>query len=214
LSSRYKNWEDNGRDEKLQVMRIINVNGRDITILQEEATPFRYYNKKQRCYEFKKRKKILCWFCNKPKLAYPSCILKGIGLVHIKCGAIVRANKQERRLPIPRIVNHVRVDLLNSKNCKKFGGLKLSDEDIQQLIFANCYYCGAKPKHKFSDIDIWYNGIDRVSSKKGYEMNNCVPCCHTCNRAKMHMTLNRFMFWIDKIAKFNGYRKDYTNQII
>jgi hypothetical protein len=50
-------------------------------------------------------------------------------------------------------------------------------DNFKQLVLSQCYYC-----QYFKDEEI--NGIDRLDNSKGYEKDNCVPCCETCNMMK------------------------------
>jgi len=73
----------------------------------------------------------------------------------------------------------------------------------------NCYWCGVPPSstHKdhlrtgkiMSGLVIKYNGVDRVDNSKGYTVENSVPCCKYCNRAKNDMTVTQFMEWNKRI---------------
>ncbi|HEC67150.1 MAG TPA: hypothetical protein ENI23_17875 [bacterium] len=45
-------------------------------------------------------------------------------------------------------------------------------------------------------------GLDRVDNKKGYELENCVPCCKICNSMKMTMDKDEFLKHIKRIADF------------
>ncbi len=50
-------------------------------------------------------------------------------------------------------------------------------DDYTKLVSQACYYCG------------YYNekeaiGIDRINNSLNYTIENCVPCCETCNRIK------------------------------
>ena len=96
---------------------------------------------------------------------------------------------------------------IKSQTNKEFN---LSFEEFTNLTKQNCKYCGAKPifperfKNEFKNRDITYfNGIDRIDSSKGYDLNNCVPCCKTCNAMKSDLELNTFLEHINKIYKFN-----------
>lgn len=44
-----------------------------------------------------------------------------------------------------------------------------------------------------------HNGIDRLNSSIGYEVDNCVPCCYICNRAKAQLDDKTFLNHITKI---------------
>lgn len=72
---------------------------------------------------------------------------------------------------------------------------KLSLDEFIELIYNDCYYCGAKPNNKYTYIsgnireEFLYNGIDRVDNTKGYIKNNVVSCCSKCNTLKRGATL-------------------------
>lgn len=87
---------------------------------------------------------------------------------------------------------------------------KLSKEEFSNLIFQNCVYCGAEPIEGTS-IDRIYNktgipfkinGIDRIDSNKGYFIENCAPCCTTCNRMKLDHSFSKFKSQIIKIYNY------------
>lgn len=81
----------------------------------------------------------------------------------------------------------------------------LSRKDIESLINKNCFYCGIKPSNikKGKLGNIFYNGIDRVNNQIGYTCENSVPCCKTCNRAKLEQTKIEFLSWIEKVYTHN-----------
>lgn len=90
-----------------------------------------------------------------------------------------------------------------------------------KLSFSNCFYCGSKPNHiindyrhdketkgrnkKVSDTVVFYNGIDRIDSKKGYINGNVIPCCRKCNVSKLNMSQSEFKKQIIKI--YNHWAK-------
>lgn len=80
---------------------------------------------------------------------------------------------------------------------KKNKPFLLSLQDFISTIYKNCYYCGILNR---------YNGIDRIDSNKGYLMDNVVPCCTHCNRAKMDRSVEDFKKWI-KLTYNNLYNK-------
>lgn len=79
------------------------------------------------------------------------------------------------------------------------------------IISNPCFYCGIQPSARYyakdtgKTVPIYVHGIDRRNSDLGYVAGNCVPCCADCNRAKLCMTPEEFMCWIDRVAKHNGY---------
>ena len=78
----------------------------------------------------------------------------------------------------------------------------LSKEEFNVLTSQNCVYCGAEPQEGYKNKEhngcAKMNGIDRVDNSRGYEWNNCVPACKTCNGAKCRMTKTDFLSWIDR----------------
>jgi hypothetical protein len=75
---------------------------------------------------------------------------------------------------------------------------ELSKTEFYQLTQLPCHYCGSPPsqnrkarvKGKLSPFT--YSGIDRVNSKLGYCVANCVPCCSVCNRMKVDTPYDEF----------------------
>ena len=55
---------------------------------------------------------------------------------------------------------------------------KLTEFDFCVMRTVNCYLCG-----RITD-DIHINGVDRIDNTKGYTLDNCLPCCGTCNMIK------------------------------
>lgn len=80
----------------------------------------------------------------------------------------------------------------------------LSFDEFKDFIKENCHYCGIEPLQKRTVKDckgeFLYNGIDRVNSERGYELDNCVTCCFTCNRAKSKMPYEKFIQYIQRFA--------------
>jgi len=81
----------------------------------------------------------------------------------------------------------------------------LTREFFYEITQQNCFYCGKKPvqcgsrtQRRFGDY--LYNGIDRVDNSKGYEKDNCVPCCKWCNIMKRDKSMSEFLKHIQLIA--------------
>ena len=88
-------------------------------------------------------------------------------------------------------------------NAKKRGlKFKLTEEQFYEITQKDCFYCGEKPsqikKGKNYFGEYIYNGIDRIDNKKGYTIDNVVPCCKKCNIAKNNSTLQEYQDWIKK----------------
>lgn len=80
---------------------------------------------------------------------------------------------------------------------------ELNLEEFKNIIFDNCFYCGIEPNKstliKTANGNIVYNGIDRKNNYDGYNIDNCVSCCFTCNQAKLNMPLDNFLKHVDLI---------------
>ena len=75
----------------------------------------------------------------------------------------------------------------------------LTKEQVYILTQQPCYYCGMEPKQgtfasKCNGVYL-YNGLDRVDNNQDYIIDNVVPCCKSCNRAKDIKTTEQFKIW-------------------
>ena len=91
---------------------------------------------------------------------------------------------------------------------KRNYSFNLSEEDFSRLTKQNCHYCGSPPKKIMSTgcdhSKYLYNGVDRTDNSKGYEIDNCLPCCEICNKAKGTYTYDEFILWIKRLIKFRN----------
>lgn len=81
---------------------------------------------------------------------------------------------------------------------------ELSRDQFAALVRGACWYCGGSP------LPTWrkasrpgcppLNGIDRIDNSKGYTLENSVPCCGPCNRAKHTMNHEEFISMAKRIA--------------
>lgn len=89
---------------------------------------------------------------------------------------------------------------------KKNLSFSLTKQQMEELFKGNCYYCGCKPsqvkKAKNTYGEFVYNGIDRLDSSKGYEKDNVVSCCSTCNYLKSDYSEKEFLQIIKRIATY------------
>lgn len=90
----------------------------------------------------------------------------------------------------------------NSSN-KRGLQFKFTVDQFLEITSKNCHYCDVEPKQFYKFLKgnghYYYNGIDRVNNDIGYILDNCVPCCGVCNRAKNKMTYSAFLSMIKKI---------------
>lgn len=80
-------------------------------------------------------------------------------------------------------------------------------EEFEKLVLSDCHYCGQAPEPRtFSTAKEYFNfnGIDRKDNDTGYTIENCVPCCKTCNFNKRNSTYSEFNAWLDRITVFRN----------
>jgi hypothetical protein len=89
----------------------------------------------------------------------------------------------------------------------------ISKDKFRQYSKGNCFYCGEPPSQVCASGcktgNYIYNGIDRVDSLIGYEVDNVVSCCGTCNVMKMAMGQQEFL---DHIGKIYNYQKEKNDR--
>ena len=71
----------------------------------------------------------------------------------------------------------------NAKRRKIF--FDLNEVQFALIISQPCYYCGELQEN--------FNGIDRIDNNQGYTLENCVPCCTSCNIMKHTKTKKEFI---------------------
>lgn len=116
------------------------------------------------------------------------------------CGCLQLEKLAEGRPPVEQDVEKLAIRNFISKykfSAKDRGHFyDLSFNDIKNIIFKPCYYCGKPPNNKYAitsgnrDITVLTSGIDRVDNSKGYTIDNCVPCCKECNWEKKYVSMN------------------------
>lgn len=95
----------------------------------------------------------------------------------------------------------------------------ISYEDFAKITLENCAYCNKAPQRlnyfenapslqkdspnsDWEKYSIYFNGLDRIDSDEGYSLDNVVPCCKYCNRAKSDMSFDDFKLHIEEIYKW------------
>lgn len=128
---------------------------------------------------------------------------------HTKESKLKMSNNSSRKLnsgeaSINRAITH-------TKNSARKRGLEynISRDSFIKITSSDCFYCGSKPNNickstaKIDSGSYIYNGIDRIDSDNGYILDNCVPCCRTCNWAKGTKNTNDFNEWKNKIVFYS-----------
>lgn len=79
---------------------------------------------------------------------------------------------------------------------------EITMDDFMAIVVRPCYYCRAEPSERGAprNIPVLVNGVDRANSKRGYHLDNCVPCCETCNIMKRDMGSEEFINHTQVIA--------------
>jgi len=93
----------------------------------------------------------------------------------------------------------------NAKREKRF--FRLSKRQFKRLTSSPCFFTGRIPSRtrRSSGGSVYtYNGIDRLNNKKGYTIENCVPCCWEVNQMKGAMALEEFLILCREVVKQHG----------
>ena len=83
----------------------------------------------------------------------------------------------------------------------------LTEETFKEIVTKPCAYCG--DLYKKSE-NITYSGIDRINSEKGYNIDNCIPCCKICNMMKNNLSLDMFL---SKVKQIHNKRLESSTTI-
>ena len=94
----------------------------------------------------------------------------------------------------------------------------LTIKQFSELVFGKCFYCGCKGfgvrniKYRYNNEDIRvtviHNGIDRMDNNLGYVTENCVSCCVVCNRAKMRLSFDEFVVYLNNLVSYRTETKN------
>ena len=86
----------------------------------------------------------------------------------------------------------------------------LTKEQFKILTKQNCHYCNVKPAQELVNRckklskeaqeygKYIYNGVDRKDNSIGYILENALPCCRICNRAKWTLGYDEFIEYIER----------------
>lgn len=114
---------------------------------------------------------------------------------HCGCG-YERSEKDKHQLYFKQYID-------NAKR-RKFS-FSLTFDEFYDIIHRPCHYCGSIDEEKScGSYKFNVNGVDRIDSLLGYEKSNVVPCCSTCNRMKLNLTIEAFYDKIKQILTYSG----------
>jgi hypothetical protein len=82
----------------------------------------------------------------------------------------------------------------------------LTNEEATDILKKDCWYCGSPPQREVR-LATGYgyfmcNGIDRLNNDLGYLKDNIVPACKKCNERKKADSVDEFLHWVERIAKY------------
>lgn len=66
---------------------------------------------------------------------------------------------------------------------------KLSRDQFDVLVSCLCYYCGELSEGK-PDVGVW-----RMDRSRGFDWENCAPCCYSCSHASESTRQKRLAHW-------------------
>lgn len=119
------------------------------------------------------------------------------------CGCLVKESARKRVLPDSNAAFNMTFASYRCHARSKGIPFLLSKGQFRDMASKPCHYCGDPAsnccKNPHQGGDYIYNGIDRVDSTKGYEADNCVPCCKICNIAKKDHSKVEFLDWISRV---------------
>lgn len=80
----------------------------------------------------------------------------------------------------------------------------ISKDDFRHITKQNCFYTGMPPSCiiKSNNGDYLYNGLDRIDSKRGYVVDNIVPCNKKINKMKMVLNTDEFIELCCMVANY------------
>lgn len=125
------------------------------------------------------------------------------------CGCLKREHQWQPRAAKSDLARVEALFLLNYKalrrrNAAKFKNSKcICFKTFKRLTLSRCVYCGEpyskQMKERDGNLVVNCNGIDRIDCSRGYEGDNVVTACTTCNMAKNAMTIEGFLMWVNRV---------------
>ncbi len=75
---------------------------------------------------------------------------------------------------------------------------EITPEEFTQITSGDCHICGKK------NSKVHLNGIDRVVNEIGYVIQNCRPCCYSCNALKRNYSIEDMLSHCERIYAIHG----------
>jgi len=151
---------------------------------------------------------------------FTECITCGAGSIrrmdHIKTNPEYCNNCKEKMTAKPKVesvINTIYSGYRSNANSRNLS-FELTKSVFTKITSQNCFYCGQEPiESDFSkginrtNTKFMHNGVDRLDSKVGYTIENCVPCCSMCNLMKNKFSAESFL---NKIKQIYSYKQCST----
>ena len=166
-------------------------------------------------HERTKRQKNTLWKCICDCGNVVTVFLCHLRTGHTKsCRCLSKENSGRKPLPNNKGKKSTLYSNYRARAKRKNIEFSLERDNFDFIIEQNCAYCGSSPsqiipeyydrKYRGKKNPLYYNGLDRIDSKKGYTEDNCTSCCKRCNFAKHEMSKDDFFKHILKIIKHNN----------
>ena len=102
---------------------------------------------------------------------------------------------RSRRVKDPWVSESHHYHLVATKRGLHWG---LTPTEFRDRVLSPCHYCGAPPSQKcyaaeLKETGVAKHGLDRMDNTQGYTPENSVPCCGTCNFAKLNLSYKDFI---------------------
>lgn len=135
------------------------------------------------------------------------------------CGCLTKERKfdfEKLNANNPKHINKMQDPKLGSAMTvykASYSDENISFEEFLKLSQLDCAYCGKPPSNRINPYannekysierrkNGWfiYNGLDKIDNDKGHSIDNVVPCCINCNRAKCKRGREEFLEWVKRV---------------
>jgi hypothetical protein len=113
------------------------------------------------------------------------------------------AKRRRKNRDVPVLAGNILLHRYKGNAVRRGLPFDLDKTTFMKLVQAPCAYCGWLPgcaSGKIIDDPSlahgYYNGVDRRDNANGYNVENAVTCCRTCNVAKASLSVADFLDWL------------------
>src|SRR5271166_3927117 len=132
----------------------------------------------------------------------------------LSCGCLkaevsrATCQKSPRNLPLGRASRNSLLRIYKNNAARRGWIWNIDDKVFDFITQQPCHYCGVPPSNVHEGHNCassyTYSGIDRLNSNRDYTKNNVVPSCKVCNRAKMAMSYEEFLGYLERVKNFRA----------